>query len=303
MSEWSSRGFLGSAGSAFAAGALRAAPPSMAIARAKTPGSSSEAIAAEAARLTRAAIDALGGMGRFVSRGQVVWIKPNIGWDRQPQQAACSNPDVVAAVVRMCFEAGARKVTVGDNPCVSPEKSYARSGIRQAARAAGAICEPLDERRFRRMALRGAAVLKEWEIYAGLVEADRIINITIPKQHSLCRATLGMKNLLGAAGGARNRFHQDIGRTVADLAGFLRPQLVIVDAVRVLAANGPTGGNPADVRRKDTVAAGVDQVAMDAFAASLLGIAPAAVPYVAEAQARGLGTVNFQSLAPRTVEV
>jgi uncharacterized protein (DUF362 family) len=303
MSEWSRRGFLGSAGSAFAAGALRAAPPSMAIARAKTPGSSSEAIAAEAARLTRAAIDALGGMGRFVSRGQVVWIKPNIGWDRQPQQAACSNPDVVAAVVRMCFEAGARKVTVGDNPCVSPGKSYARSGIRQAARASGAICEPLDERRFRRMALRGAAVLKEWEIYAGVVEADRVINITIPKQHSLCRATLGMKNLLGAAGGARNRFHQDIGRTVADLAGFLRPQLVIVDAVRVLAANGPTGGNPADVRRKDTVAAGVDQVAMDAFAASLLGIAPTAVPYVAEAQARGLGTVNFQSLALRTVEV
>jgi uncharacterized protein (DUF362 family) len=302
MNECNRRRFLASA-EAFAAGPLRAAPPSMAIARWKSPGSTPEALAVEASRLTRAAIDALGGMGRFGSRGQVVWVKPNIGWDRRPEQAACSNPDVVAAVVRMCLEAGARKVTVGDNPCVAPEKSYARSGIRQAARAAGAVCEPLDERRFRRMALRGAAVLKEWEIYTGAVEADRVINISIPKQHSLCRATLGMKNLMGVAGGARNRFHQDIGRSVADLAGFLRPQLVVVDAVRILAANGPTGGNPADVRRKDTVAAGVDQVAMDAFAATLLGIAPAAVPYIAEAQARGLGTMNFQSLAPRMVEV
>jgi uncharacterized protein (DUF362 family) len=303
MSEWNRRRFLASTAAALAGGPLRAAPPSMAIARWKSPGSTPEAIAAEAARLTRAAVDALGGMGRFVSRGHVVWVKPNIGWDRRPEQAACSNPGVVAAVVRMCLEAGAKKVTVGDNPCVSPEKSYARSGIRQAARAAGAVCEPLDERRFRRMALRGAAVLKEWEIYTGVVEADRVINITIPKQHSLCQATLGMKNLMGVAGGARNRFHQDIGRTVADLAGFLRPQLVVVDAVRILAANGPTGGNPADVRRKDTVAAGVDQVAMDAFAATLLGIALAGVPYIAEAQARGLGTMNFQSLAPRTVEV
>jgi uncharacterized protein (DUF362 family) len=302
MTEWSRRRFLGSA-AALAAGPMRAAPASLAIARSKSPASSAAAIAAEAARLTRAAIDALGGMARFVSRGQVVWIKPNIGWDRRPEQAACSNPDVVAAVVRMSFEAGARKVTVGDNPCVSPEKSYARSGIRQAARTAGAVCEPLDERRYRRMALRGAAVLKEWEIYTGVVEADRIINITIPKQHSLCRATLGMKNLMGAAGGARNRFHQDIARTVADLAGFLRPQLVVMDAVRILAANGPTGGNPADVRRKDTVAAGIDQVAMDAFAATLLGIAPAAVPYIAEAQARGLGTMNYLSRAPRMVEV
>jgi len=152
------------------------------------------------------------------------------------------------------------------------------------------------------MAIRGR-ILKEWEIYSEAVEAGRLINVFIPKQHSLSKATLGMKNLMGLAGGPRNRFHQDIASTLADLAAFLHPQLVVMDAVRVLVANGPTGGNLSDVRRKDTVAAGVDQVAMDAFGATLLGLRPAEISYVSEAAARGLGTMDFQSLAPVTLEV
>ena len=135
------------------------------------------------------------------------------------------------------------------------------------------------------------------------MEADRLINVFIPKQHSLSKATLGMKNLMGLAGGARNRFHQDIAGTLADLAAFLHPQLVVVDAVRVLAANGPTGGNLADVRRKDTVAAGVDQVAMDACGATLLGLRPEEIGFISEAHSRGLGTMDFRALAPAMLEV
>jgi uncharacterized protein (DUF362 family) len=127
--------------------------------------------------------------------------------------------------------------------------------------------------------------------------------VFIPKQHSLTKATLGMKNLMGLAGGARNRFHQDIAGTLADLAAFLHPQLIVLDAVRVLAANGPTGGNTSDVRRKDTVAAGVDQVAMDAYGATLLGLRPAEIGFISEAQRRGLGTMDYQALAPAMLEV
>jgi uncharacterized protein (DUF362 family) len=309
--DFSRRRFLTSAAAAAAgagwpvagAGGLAAAASNMAVARYKSPQAAPDAVAEEARRLTRAAIGALGGMGRFVSRGHTVWVKPNIGWDRRPEQAACSNPDVVATIVELCFQAGAGKVTVGDNPCVSPEKSFARSGIQAAAQKAGARCYYLDERKFRRMAMRGARVLKEWEIYTEAVEADRLINLFIPKQHSLSKATLGMKNLMGLAGGPRSRFHQDIAGTVADLAAFLRPQLVVMDAVRVLAANGPTGGNLADVWRKDTVAAGVDQVAMDACGAALLGLAPAEIGIVSEAHARGLGTMDIQALAPAMLEV
>ena len=128
------RDFLAAGSGLMAAGrALAAAPASLAIAHYKAPSTAPEGIAEEARRLTRAAIDSLGGMGRFVSKGQVVWVKPNIGWDRRPEQAACTNPDVVATLVEMCYQAGAKKVVVSDNPCNSAQRTFPRSGIQEAA--------------------------------------------------------------------------------------------------------------------------------------------------------------------------
>jgi uncharacterized protein (DUF362 family) len=303
MHELNRRRFLVSAAGAAAAGVLPAAAPVMAIAHYKSPSAAPDGIAEEARRLTRAAIEALGGMERFVGKGNVVWVKPNIAWDRRPEQAACTNPDVVATLVEMCFQAGARKVIVSDNPCNSAQRTFPRSGIQPAAQKAGAQCYFMDERKFRKMAIQGARVLKEWEVYQDVVEADRVINVGIVKHHSLTKAVLGMKNLMGVTGGARNRFHQDINNTVADLAGFLKPQLVVLDAVRVLTANGPAGGNLADVKRKDIIVAGVDQVAVDAYGATLLGLKPADIGYVVEGHARGLGSMNFQSLSPVQLEV
>jgi uncharacterized protein (DUF362 family) len=306
MCELNRRQFLASVavpGVISVVGTLQASAPSMAIAHYKAPPADADGIAEEARRLTRRAVDALGGIPRFVSKGNVVWVKPNIGWDRRPEQAACTNPDVVATVIEMCFQAGAKKVLVSDNPCNSAQRTFPRSGIQQAAERAGAQCYFMDDRKFRKMAIKGAKILKEWEIYQDVVEADRFINVAIVKQHSLSKATLGMKNLMGVAGGARNRFHQDINTALADLAGFIRPQLVLLDAVRVLAANGPVGGNLADVKRKDIVAAGVDQVAMDAYGATLLGLKPSDIGCVVEGHARGLGNMNFQSLSPVQLEV
>ena len=277
-------------------------PPALSIAHYKTSPADPDGIAEEAKRLTRQAIDALGGMGRFVSKGNVVWIKPDIGWDRRPEQAATTNPDVVATLVEMCYQAGAKKVLVSDNPCNPARLSYPRSGIQPAAEKAGAEVPFLDERRFRKMSVNGK-VLKEWEVYQDIVEADRLINVPIAKNHNLCLATLGMKNLMGVIGGARNRLHQDLGGTVADLAAFLEPRLTVLDAIRVLTANGPVGGNLADVKRKDTLVAGVDQVAVDAVGATLLGYKPDSIGYIAQGNARGLGTMNFDSLSPKQIEV
>ena len=279
-----------------------AAGPTLSIARYKTSPAGPDGVAEEARALTRQAISALGGMNRFVSRGDVVWVKPNIGWDRRPEQAATTNPDVVAAIVELCYQAGAGKVLVSDNPCHSALRTFPRSGIQQAAEKVGAQTLFLDERKFRKVAIKGK-VLTEWELYADMIEANKLINVPIAKHHSLCRATLGMKNLMGIAGGARNRFHQDISRTLADLAAFIRPTLVVLDAVRVLTANGPTGGNLADVKRKDTVVAGTDQVAVDAVGATLLGYKPEEIGYITEASSRGLGNVNFEALSPRRLEI
>jgi uncharacterized protein (DUF362 family) len=279
---------------------LAAAPSQtrLSIARYKLSPAEDEGIAEEAGRLTRKAIEGLGGMSRFVSRGQVVCIKPNLSWEKRPAQAATTNPDVVATLVKLCYEAGAKDVFVADHTCNTAQRTYDRSGVQKAASAAGARVVFVDQRRFRKMAINGK-VIKEWEVYPEMVEVDTLINVPIVKQHNLCAATLGMKNLMGIIGGMRNRYHQDIGATVADLAVFLKPKLVVMDGIRVLAANGPVGGNLADVRRKDVVAAGTDQVAIDAFGASLLGVRPEQVQYVVEAARRGLGTIDYKSVSPR----
>jgi uncharacterized protein (DUF362 family) len=279
-----------------------AAGPALAIAHYRTPPQAADGIAEEAQRLTREAIAALGGMSRFIRRGDVVWVKPNIGWNRRPEQAATTNPDVVATIVSLCYQAGARRVVVSDNSCNSAVASFARSGIQPAAQKAGADVFTLDERKFRNTPLKGR-VLASWDVYADALSADKLINVPIVKHHGLSKATLGMKNLMGLVGGERNRFHQNLPGTVVDLAAFLRPSLVVLDAVRILTANGPVGGNLADVKRRDTVAAGVDQVAVDAFGATLLGLRPEEIGYIAEASARRLGVMDFESLRPRRLEV
>jgi uncharacterized protein (DUF362 family) len=279
-----------------------AAGPELCIAHWKTSPQAADAIAEEARRLTQEAVNGLGGIGRFVSKGDVVWIKPNIGWNRRPEQAATTNPDVVATLVSLCRQAGAKRVIVSDNSCNAAAPSFARSGIQQAAQDAGAECFVMDERRFRKTSMNGK-VMPAWELYGEVLGVNKLINVPIVKHHNLCKATLGMKNLMGIAGGERNRFHQDLSNTLVDLATFVRPTLVVMDAVRILTANGPTGGNLADVQRRDTVAAGTDQVAIDAFGATLLGLKPQDVGYVVEGHARKLGTMAFESLKPRRIEV
>lgn len=275
---------------------------SLSIAHYKSSPQAPDGVTEEAQRLTREAITGLGGMQRFVSKGDVVWVKPNIGWNRRPEQAATTNPDVVATIIALCYAAGAKHVLVSDNPCNPAIPSFARSGIQDAATKAGAECFVPDDRKYKMTKLNGKA-LPSWELYADVLGVNKFINVPIAKHHGLCKATLGIKNLMGVAGGERNRFHQNLSSTVVDLAAFLRPTLVVLDGVRVLTANGPSGGNLADVQRKDTVVAGTDQVAVDAFGATLLGRTPQEIGYIVEAEARGLGTTNYESLKPHRAEV
>lgn len=255
-------------------------------------------IAREAEELTRAAVEALGGMERFVSKGETVCVKPNIAWNRTPEMAATTNPNAVAEVVKMCREAGASKVIVLDNTCHKAEQCYPKSGIQEAASKAGAEVILPSRRSFRNTRLNGAQVIKEWELFTDILEADKLINMPIAKHHGLSKLTLSMKNLMGCCGGNRNRFHQNLGGVLTDLAQFFKPDLVIMDAIRIMTANGPIGGNLADVARRDTMIAGVDQVAIDSFGATLFEIDPMEISYIAEGEKRGLGTSDYSSLQP-----
>ena len=246
--------------------------------------------------LVQKALENLGGIRRFVSRQDVVVIKPNIAWDRTPEQAANTNPEVVAEVVRQCWQAGAKRVIVTDVSCNEPRRCFQRSGIQAAARAEGAEVILPDPELFREVEL-GGVVLKTWPIFTPFLEADKIFNLPIAKHHVLTGATLGMKNWYGILGGQRNRLHQQIHQSLADLASFMLPTVTLIDCYRILLRNGPTGGNLEDVVLKKTMVAGTDPVAMDAYVAKAYwNLDPAQMPYLEMAAGRGLGTVDFDSL-------
>lgn len=248
---------------------------------------------AEPAQLVRRAVEELGGMHRFVSNGDVVLVKPNIAWDRTPEQAANTNPQAVAEVVRLALEAGARQVIVTDVSINEPRRAFERSGVQAAARAAGAVVLLPEETKFREVDL-GGEVLRVWPVFEPFLRADKIINLPAAKHHSLTGATLGIKNWYGILGGRRHRLHQRIHESLADLAAFLRPTLTILDAYRVLLRNGPAGGNLEDVALKKTVIAGTDPVAIDAYAGKAFwDLDSRTLRYLELASARGLGTAEL----------
>ncbi len=256
----------------------------------------------EPGELVNSAIEALGGMETYVSRGDVVVLKPNIGWDRVPQQAANTNPEVIKTVVEHCFNAGANRVVVTDVSCNDARRCFHRSGISKLAESVGATVILPEERKFKNYNMQGE-VLTNWPIYTPIIEADKVINMPIVKHHNLAKATIGLKNWYGIIGGRRNQLHQNIDISIADLATFIRPTLTIMDAYRVLIANGPQGGNLRDVKLCKTLAAGTDPVALDAYGATLLGLQADEIPYLQIAQERGLGKIDFTPLNIRQINL
>jgi uncharacterized protein (DUF362 family) len=253
-------------------------------------------------KITMTAIDAIGGIRRFISRGDIVVIKPNIAFDRLPEHAANTNPEVVATVVRLCYEAGAKKVKVFDRTVNDPRRCYVQSGIADAVKPLGAEVNYVDERRFKEIKINGQ-VLKIWPLYTEIFEADRIINIPIAKHHGLAKLTMAMKNWMGVMGGSRNHIHQRLDESLVDLSMVIKPTLTILDAVRILTANGPQGGDLNDVKRLDTVIVGVDQVAVDSFGATLFGMKGSDLGYVRIADKLGLGTMDLSKLKVKTINI
>jgi uncharacterized protein (DUF362 family) len=241
-----------------------------------------------------AALDAIGGIGRFVHTGERVVVKPNVGWDRTPAQGANTHPALVSEMVRLCLSAGASQVIVTDVSCNDPRRSFLRSGIKEAGETAGASVMLPTPEDFVDVDL-GGEVLTRWPVLKHFVQADRLINMPIVKQHSLTRCTVGMKNLYGILGGRRNRLHQEIDQSIVDLAAFVRPTLNVVDATRVMFRGGPQGGSLDDVSIEDTVMCSTDQVAADARAVEFLGLSGHQIGHIALAAQSGIGSLDYRA--------
>jgi len=211
------------------------------------------------------AVASLGGMGAVVKPGDVVAVKPNIGWISRPELGGCTHPDIVAALVALCVDAGAKTVKVFDRPCRDPRFTYKTSGIQAAAEAAGAKMSFVGNSGFIDLEIPGAKSLKKWPVYREFLDADVVINAPVAKVHNTTGVTLAIKNLMGVAGGRRGTWHQDIHQKLADWLSALPCALTLIDATRPMMRNGPDGGSSTDVERADTIVAAADIVAADAW--------------------------------------
>ena len=262
--------------------------PSMAIAKGTDRGD-----------LVHRTLDALGGINRFVRPGDRVVVKVNAAFASPPAISATSHPDLVAAVVKACLDAGAADVTVTDNPINDPASCFRLTGIGPAAEGAGGRIVLPTADRFSQVTLAGARLIREWPVLIGpLAEADCLIGLAPLKDHHRSGASMTIKNWYGLLGGRRNVFHQDIHTIITELAALVRPTLVILDAVTTMMHNGPTGGSLSDLADTNTLVAGIDPVAVDAAGAQILGRELNQLPHLLQAGDAGLGVLDYQTLNP-----
>ncbi|MBU1651377.1 DUF362 domain-containing protein [bacterium] len=241
-------------------------------------------------RLT-AALDALGGLSQFSPKGKQIVVKPNIGWDRTPAQGANTDPELVGAVVRALKDAGA-DISVFDFTCNTAQRCYRRSGIEEAAKAAGAKVTHIHEKRFDEIKIPAGKLLQKWGIYRDYLEADLRINMPILKHHTLAGISMGLKNLMGVMEDSRPSLHNNFDEKLIDITSQILPELTIMDARRVLRRNGPQGGNVDDVEELNCLIAGFDPIAVDGEGARLFGREPSDFGHLVEAENRGLGSTS-----------
>lgn len=258
----------------------------------------------DAAEITRRAIAAIGGMERFVKNGANVIIKPNICTDYYTYEfAATTNPVVVGTLVSLVMAAGAARVRVMDNPFGGTAQSaYKRSGIEDAVNVAGGEMEVMNQNKFRKAEIPDGLDIREWSFYKDILDADVVINVPIAKNHGTTRLTLGAKNLMGTILN-RGQIHANIHQRIADLVSRVKPALTVVDAVRILMNNGPTGGNLDDVKLLNTVIACADIVAADSYGATLFGFKGSDIGYIKAAADMGLGTLDLSSIKIEEISV
>ncbi len=252
------------------------------------------------AEALHAALDAIGGIGRFVRKGERVLLKPNVAFDRGPEQAVNTNPVLVGEMVRQCVVSGASEVLVTDYGSHDPYRTFSRSGIQAAVEQNGGKLLLLDEGDFVEDDF-GRKFIKAWPALKYIFEIDRLVNMPIAKHHGLVWGTASMKNFFGAIGGERDRLHERLDQAIVDLASYFRPTLTVVDATRVLMRNGPAGGATGDVRICDSVICATDQVAADSRACEFLGMTARRIRHVTLAAEQGLGEIDYRKAGYREI--
>lgn len=249
-----------------------------------------------AAELLDKALDAVGGLTHYVKPGDIVLVKPNVAFDRSPNLGATSNPELLNILIKkLLVDCRAQEVRVADNPIESPPDCFAKSKVRDATETAGGRVYLPDSNSFKMLNTPGAELIEHWWFFhRPFTNVDKVIGLSPVKDHNLCSASMGMKNWYGLLGGTRNQFHQDIHGIVSDLSVMMKPTLTILDGLHVLMENGPTGGDPSNVKKGHTVVASLDPVACDSWAFEhLLERGKDYPEYLYKAEAKGSGSMDW----------
>lgn len=252
----------------------------------------------------RMALQRLGGMETFIEKGDRVLLKVNAAFATPPMLSATTHPELVTEMARLCLLAGASSVVVSDNPINDPVSCFSLTGIGEGARKGGAQVIIPEEDSFTPMTLKNGQLIHNWPILSGPLEGiTKVIGMAPLKDHHRSGASMTMKNWYGLLGGRRNVFHQDIHGIITELAAMIKPTFVVLDATTTMMTNGPTGGSLSDLKNTHTMIVSTDQVAADAFGASLLGKSLDQLPFIGKAEAAGLGTADHGKLNPVTGSV
>lgn len=244
------------------------------------------------------AIKALGGMTKFVKKGQTVVVKPNIGWDVSPERAGNTNPLLINRIIKRCFEAGAKDVYVFDHTCDNWNKCYSNSGIERAVKdAKGKIVSGASESYYQDVTIKQGKKLKNAKVHELILQSDVFINVPILKHHSSTDLTIGMKNLMGVVWDRGYWHSNNLHQCISDYSSFRKPDLTVVDAYYVMKKNGPRGISKDDVVTMKSQIVSTDMLAADAAAAKLFGVDPEKIGYLKIANDMKLGSINLDKLS------
>lgn len=263
----------------------------------------------EPAEMFRKAIAEFGGIGKFVKAGQKVVVKPNIGWDKVPELAGNTNPELVSEIIKACFAAGAKEVVVFDHTCDDWRKCYQNSGIEAAAKAAGAQVMPAhEESYYREVSLPRAKSLKTAKVHTAILDCDVWINVPVLKNHGGAKMTIAMKNHMGIVWD-RGFFHKnDLQQCIADICTIHKPAVLnVVDAYRMMKTNGPRGKSDADVVTTKGLFISADIVAVDTAATKFFNqiekMPLEVVGHLAKGEELKVGTMDIDSLKVKKIKI
>lgn len=244
------------------------------------------------------AIKALGGMKKFVKKGQTVVVKPNIGWDVSPERAGNTNPLLVNRIIKQCLEAGAKDVFVFDHTCDNWNRCYSNSGIERSVKdAGGKIVSGASESYYQNVTVKQGKKLKSAKVHELILGSDVFINVPVLKHHSSAEVTIGMKNLMGVVWDRGYWHSNNLNQCISDFASFRKPDLTVVDAYYVMKRNGPRGVSKADVVTMKSQIVSTDIVAADVAAAKLFGVDPAKIDYIRFASEMNLGIMDLEKIS------